>query len=70
LITYLVKKKEDDTTKLSVIVFLSVVMNVGIVSMVIFPQTRYTIYNMGLFYTAGFLMLKGLVKALKQPKKN
>lgn len=70
MILYLIKRKDDDTTKLSVVVFLSVVMNVGIVSMVIFPQTRYTIYNMGLFYTAGYLMLKGFVRGLKQPKKN
>jgi hypothetical protein len=65
MIIYLVKEKENDTAKLSVIVFLSVIMNVGIVSMVIFPQTRYTIYNMGLFYTAGYLMLKGFVRSLK-----
>ena len=62
LIYYLVKNRGDYITQLSMLVFLSVTMNVGIVSMVIFPQTRYTIYNMGLFYTAGYMMFRGVIR--------
>ncbi len=36
---------------------LSIVFNVGLVSLVIFCQTRYTIYNMALFYMSLILML-------------
>ena len=70
MVYYLLKNKKSDITKFSVLVFLSVVMNVGIVSMVIFPQTRYTIYNMGLFYTSGFLMLRGIMKDKFHPDNN
>ena len=62
MIYYLIKKRDSDITKLSVLTFISVVMNVGIVSMLIFPQTRYTIYNMGLFYTSGYMMLKSIIE--------
>lgn len=40
------------------LVLLSILMNVGLVSLVIFCQPRYTIYNMSLFYIAGLLLLK------------
>ena len=36
---------------------LSIVFNVALVSSVIFCQTRYTIYNMPLFYMSGYVML-------------
>ena len=36
---------------------LSILCNVGLVSLVIFCQTRYTIYNMPLFYISLILML-------------
>ena len=70
MIYYLKKRSNDDITKFAVLLFLSVVMNVGIVSMVIFTQTRYTIYNMGLFYTSGFLMLRGIIKQKINPENN
>lgn len=38
------------------VVLLSIVMNIVLVSLVIFPQTRYTIYNMPLFYISAFLL--------------
>ena len=37
----------------------SVLLNVGAVSAVIFCQTRYMIYNMPLFYMCGWLLLRG-----------
>ena len=36
---------------------LSILCNVGLVSLVIFCQTRYTIYNMALFYISLLLLL-------------
>lgn len=55
------KKHPDENAKvrvlLGVLTLVSILMNVGLVSMVIFCQPRYTIYNMSLFYIAGFLLL-------------
>lgn len=42
---------------MGLLTLLSIFVNVGIVSLVIFNQTRYTIYNMPLFYISGLLML-------------
>ncbi|MDD6490732.1 MAG: hypothetical protein PUG54_00670 [Firmicutes bacterium] len=41
----------------SSLTLISILLNVGLVSMVIFCQTRYTIYNMALFYISLLLML-------------
>ncbi len=50
----------------SVLTLISVLLNVGLVSLVIFCQTRYTIYNMALFYISLILMisepLSGILK--------
>lgn len=50
----------DSTVKLCLLTLLSIVVNVGLVSAVIFCQTRYTIYNMPLFYMSGLVLLKGV----------
>ena len=50
----------DGTVKLCLLALLSIVVNVGLVSAVIFCQTRYTIYNMPLFYMSGVVLVKGL----------
>ncbi len=42
----------------AIITMLSLILNIGIVSAVIFCQTRYTIYNMPLFYMSGVLLIK------------
>lgn len=57
-------KKKGIFNKYSIIgllTLLSTLVNVAIVSLVIFNQTRYTIYNMSLFYIAGLLMLYNIV---------
>lgn len=51
------KRGIDKTTQLALLTLLSVFMNVGLVSLVIFCQTRYTIYNMALFYISLLLLL-------------
>lgn len=43
--------------KIAALTLLSIIMNVAIVSAVIFCQIRYTIYNMPLFYISGLLLL-------------
>lgn len=46
-----------DSLVLSLLCLSCIMLNVGIVSMVIFCQTRYTIYNMPIFYMSGFVLL-------------
>lgn len=60
--------KREGLSRLSVLgifTLISIAGNVAIVSAVIFCQTRYTIYNMPLFYISGLLLL---VNALRQDK--
>ena len=38
----------------------SIMLNVGLVSLVIFCQIRYTIYNMALFYISMLLLIGAL----------
>lgn len=59
LLFYHMKKKESPfIILLSSLTLLSILLNVGLVSLVIFCQTRYTIYNMALFYISLLLMLE------------
>ena len=55
------KKKEREIALFAKVVFLAIAFNVGMVGAVIFPQPRYMIYSMGLFYTAGMLMVSGIL---------
>ena len=50
-------KLELKTIEFSIISILGILFNVFLVSAVIFCQTRYTIYNMPLFYMAGAILL-------------
>ena len=54
--------KMDDTVKLCLLTILPIVVNVGLVSAVIFCQTRYTIYNMPLFYCSLWVLLDKIRK--------
>lgn len=47
----------------------SIVINVGVVSAVIFTQTRYVIYNMPFFYVAGVLMFYETVQYFRLKNK-
>lgn len=70
-----VQIRTEGFTKLSflaIFTMLSIVINVAVVSMVIFCQTRYAIYNMPLFYISIFLLfiknisiLSGRIKTKK-----
>ena len=56
------KKKEREIALLAEVVFLAIAFNVVMVGAVIFPQPRYMIYSMGLFYTAGMLMVVNILE--------
>ena len=56
------KKKEREIALFAEVVFLAITFNVGMVGAVIFPQPRYMIYSMGLFYTAGMLMVVNILE--------
>lgn len=63
------EKRCVDTILLAALVLLGTLVNCMVVGAIIFPQTRYMIYNMGLFYTVLILMMgelgRGHLKALK-----
>lgn len=52
----------EKTAVLAGLTLLAIVVNVTLVSLVIFCQTRYTIYNMGLFYICMVVMLYNLFR--------
>jgi hypothetical protein len=65
--TFLVKLKSYNKMKatvlpLAALVLGSIVCNVGFTSAAIYPQMRYMLYNTGLFYQAGLLMLVELFR--------
>lgn len=65
LLGYALKKNGlNKYSVFGIFVLVAVLANIGLVSLVIFCQTRYTIYNMALFYVAGFLMLQNATKDL------
>lgn len=56
------KKKEREIALFAEVVFWAIAFNVVMVGAVIFPQPRYMIYSMGLFYTAGMLMVVNILE--------
>lgn len=56
------KKKEREIALFAEVVFWAIAFNVVMVGAVIFPQPRYMIYSMGLFYTAGMLMVVNIIE--------
>lgn len=54
VVMYIVLGK--NTLHFAEITFLAILINTGVVGLMIFPQPRYMIYNMGLFYTALAMM--------------
>lgn len=57
LIYNLIMNKLSKTNLFALLTVFSILGNVGLVSAVIFCQTRYTVYNMPLFYMSGLLLL-------------
>ena len=57
LIVLICRRANAAVLLFSALTLLSILANVALVSAVIFCQSRYTIYNMPLFYMSGFWML-------------
>lgn len=60
IVMLIIQIKSEGITKLTFLAtytMLSIIINVAVVSMVIFCQTRYAIYNMPLFYISFWLLL-------------
>lgn len=50
-------RMENSVLPFAILVLVAIAVNVGLTSAVIYPQMRYMLYNTGLFYQAGLLML-------------
>ena len=61
LIRQIRKGKNRKVILAAAFTLVSILLNVGLVSLVIFCQTRYTIYNMALFYISLTLMIHDLL---------
>ena len=58
LVRNIIKERSVSSASImGICVLLGIIGNVSLVSAVIFCQTRYTIYNMALFYMAMMVML-------------
>ena len=67
LITHIKHKGMTKVAYLAIVTMFAIVINVAVVSMVIFCQTRYTIYNMPVFYiTLWILFIKSKAHFMKQ----
>lgn len=61
LLLFCIKKKcRQEILVFAGMTIASIMLNVGLVSLVIFCQIRYTIYNMALFYISMLLMIGAL----------
>lgn len=54
---------------LAALVLLGTLVNAAVVGAIIFPQTRYMIYNMGLFYVCLVILADGARKGRRTPGK-
>lgn len=64
LIYSLRKNGLNNCSLFGIFILVAILVNISLVSLVIFCQTRYTIYNMALFYIAGYLILHNNIKYL------
>ena len=63
LVRNIIKERSVSSASImGICVLLGIIGNVSLVSAVIFCQTRYTIYNMALFYMAMIIMLADIRK--------
>lgn len=63
MLLYLLRKRgNEEIIFIAILTLISIIFNVALVALVIFCQTRYTIYNMPLFYVSFQLMANEIVK--------
>lgn len=65
LTVWSVRRKKHRAAVFGLLTLAAIAANVGLVSLTIFCQARYTIYNMGIFYAALFLLARELVQGQK-----
>ena len=65
LLIWNIRKKREAEAVFGALTILSILGNVALVSLTIFCQARYTLYNMPMFYAGAFLLLRGAL-----PKKD
>lgn len=71
LLAYMIKTDiKSPVTILCSLILLAIIVNVSMVALVIFSQSRYTIYNMPLFYIGGVAMLFEIFLKKFQKKQN
>ena len=61
LLALCIRKKREDAAVFAVFALLSILGNVALVSLTIFCQPRYTLYNMPIFYAALLVLLLGVL---------
>ncbi len=54
-----IRRKREGEAAFGALTLLSILGNVALVSLTIFCQARYTLYNMPMFYAGAFLLLRG-----------
>ncbi|MCR5576651.1 MAG: hypothetical protein K6F56_06545 [Oscillospiraceae bacterium] len=62
LLVVCIRRRREDEAVLACLALAAILGNVALVSLTIFCQPRYTLYNMPVFYAALLLMLRGTVK--------
>ena len=66
LLVWCLWRKKTRTAVFGLLTLASIAANVGLISLTIFCQARYTIYNMGIFYTALFLLGRAFLQGRKK----
>ena len=56
-----IRRKREVEAAFGALTLLSILGNVALVSLTIFCQARYTLYNMPMFYAGAFLLLRGVL---------
>lgn len=56
-----IRRKREGEAAFGALTLLSILGNVALVSLTIFCQARYTLYNMPMFYAGAFLLLRGVL---------
>ena len=66
LLVWCIRRRQVRAAEFGLLALAAIAANVGLVSLTIFCQARYTIYNMGIFYTALFLLARAFLRGRKQ----
>ena len=65
LLVWCIRHRQNRAAVFGLLTLAAITANVGLVSLTIFCQARYTIYNMGIFYAALFLLARAFLQGRK-----